>query len=300
MVRLRPYGGEADLPAVWDLLLHCQAAGHVDMDVYSTKLRIYLHDPTFDTTRLTILAEDEAGALAAFAALWRGTFLMLLVHPNQRGQLEPRLFAWAEQAAMAIASGRFWAPCRDDDPLGCALYERGGFVLDDEELRMGRALDEPIAEPHVPDGFTIRPLAGVREVQAWNDLYREAFGSSHATLLSRHEAVMGDTDYDPALDLVAVDAEGHLAAMCYCAIPSVEAASAAGKEGRTEPIAVSAGYRGQGLGRAIVLRALHLLRERGMARAVLTTEVGNHIAHHLYASLGYRLLYTARWYARHL
>jgi mycothiol synthase len=167
-------------------------------------------------------------------------------------------------------------------------------------LHLGRALDELMAEPEVPAGFTIRPLAGAREVQVWNDLYREAFGPSHATLLSRHEAIMGDSDYDPALDLVAVNAEGHLAAMCYCAIPSVEAASAARKEGRTEPISVSARYRGRGLGRAIVLRALHLLRERGMERAVLTTEVGNHIAHHLYASLGYRLLYTARWYARHL
>lgn len=298
MLHLRPYAGEADLPAIWDLLVRCQATGQVDMDVYSTKLRIYLRDPSFDATRLTLLAEDEAGALAAFAALFRGTFLALLVHPSRRGQLEPQLFAWAEQAAAATTSSRFWAPCRDDDPAGCALYERAGFALDDEELRLGRALDEPLAEPQVPAGFIIRPLAGEREVPAWNDLYREAFGPAHVTLLSRHEAVMGDADYDPALDLVAVDPDGQLAAMCYCAIPAVEAASAARKEGRTEPIAVRERYRGQGLGRAIVLRGLHLLRERGMARAVLTTEVGNHVAHHLYASLGYRLLYTGRWYVR--
>lgn len=109
---------------------------------------------------------------------------------------------------------------------------------------------------------------------------------------------MGDPDYEPALDLVALDAGGQLAAICYCAIPKVEAAHAASQEGRTEPIAVSERYRGRGLGRAIVLQGLHVLRERGMERAALTTEVGNHRAHRLYASLGYRRLYTAHWYLR--
>lgn len=297
MGRLRPYGGEADLPAIMDLLVRCQAAGYADMEVYSTKLRISLRDPTCDATRLTTLAEDELGTLRAFAALWRGRFLALLAHPSQREPLEGELIAWAVRAARdAAASDRFWAPCRDDDALGCAIYERSGFVLADEELRLGRALDEPMAEPEVPQGFTIRPLAGAREVHAWNALYQEAFGPSHITLLSRHQTIMGDTDYDPALDLVALDADGQLAAMCYCAIPAVEVARAAVKEGRTEPIAVSARYRGRGLGRAMVLHALHLLRERGMKRATLTTEVGNHIAHQLYASLGYRRLYSARWY----
>ncbi len=135
---------------------------------------------------------------------------------------------------------------------------------------------------------------------AWNALYQEAFGASHITLLSHHQTVMGDSDYDPSLDLVVVDADGQLVAMCYYAIPAVEASYAAIKEGRTEPVAVTERHRGIGLGRAIVLRGLHVLRERGMNRAALTTEVGNHRAHRLYASLSYRRLYMARWYLRSL
>lgn len=294
----RPYDGEADLPAILELLVRCQAAEYVDMEVYSTRLRIALRDPAFDAAHLTLLVEDDAGTLTGFAALWRATFLLLLVHPRHREALEPELVAWAVRTATACASARVWAPCRADDALGCSTYEQSGFELADEELRLGRALEEPIAQPAVPPGFTIGPLAGLHEILAWNELYREAFGPSHTTLLSQHQTVMGDSDYDPALDLVARDADGHLAAICYCAIPSVEAAHTAVKEGRTEPIAVQERYRGRGLGRAIVLSGLHLLREHGMTRATLTTEVGNHIAHRLYAALGYRLVSTARWYLR--
>ena len=294
----RPYAGEADLPAVVELLVCCQAAGYVDMEIYSTRLRIALRDPAFDIVHLTRLVEDEAGTLSGFAALWRGTFLLLLVHPHHREALEPELVAWAVQAATAGASAHVWAPCRADDALGCSIYEQSGFVLADEELRLSRALADPIAEPAVPPGFIIRPLAGLHEVPAWNELYREAFGPSHSTLLSQHQTVMGDVDYDPTLDLIALDVDGNLAALCYCAIPSVEAAHALVKEGRTEPIAVRERYRGRGLGRTVVLRGLHLLRERGVQRATLTTEVGNHTAHRLYAALGYHLLSTAHWYVR--
>ncbi len=297
---LRPYAGEEDLSALMVLLLGCQAAGSVDMEVYSTRLRISLRDPSFDAAHLTALAEDDTGTLRGFAALWRGTFLALLAHPIQRAPLEGELIAWALRAAEAAGSDRVWAPCRDDDVLGCKLYERTGFALADQELRLGRALDASIATPDVPVGFTIRPLAGQGEVPAWNALYREAFGASHTTLLSQHQTVMGDSDYDPSLDLVAADAGGQLAAICYCAIPKVEASYGAIKEGRTEPIAVKERYRGIGLGRAMVLRGLHALRERGMERAALTTEVGNYRAHRLYASLGYRQLYTARWYVHSL
>jgi putative transposase len=298
MIGRRPYDGEADLPAVLDLLVRCQAAGSVDMEVYSTRLRIALRDPAFDVAHLTLLVEDEVGTLSGYAALWRGTVLLVLVHPRHREALEPELVAWAMQAATACASAQVWIPCRADDALGCSIYEQGGFELADEELRLSRALEEPIAQPALPPGFSIGPLAGLHEVPAWNELYREAFGPAHMTLLSQHQTVMGDSDYDPALDLVARDADGHLAAICYCAIPSVEAAHTAVKEGRTEPIAVREQYRGQGLGRAIVLSGLHLLREHGMARAMLTTEVGNHHALRLYAALGYRLHSTAHWYLR--
>jgi GNAT superfamily N-acetyltransferase len=100
------------------------------------------------------------------------------------------------------------------------------------------------------------------------------------------------------LDLVAVDARGDLAGLCTCTIASAEAAREMLIEGRTEPVMVREPYRGIGLGRALVLSGLHLLRTHGADIAALTTEVDNIVAHRFYASLGYQHLYDACWYVR--
>src|SRR5689334_7687126 len=123
MGTLRPYAGERDLPAIMDLLIACQAAGYVDMEVYSTKLRIRLREPGFDAARFTALVEDSDGCLQGFAALWRGRFLAVLAHPRSREALESELIAWARRAAAEGGlSERIWAACRDDDPTGRAIY----------------------------------------------------------------------------------------------------------------------------------------------------------------------------------
>jgi mycothiol synthase len=270
------------------------------MELQSTRLRLALRAPSFEARRLTLLVEDASGRLAAFAILWRGRYLGMLVHPSARGTVEGTIVAWASERVGEAAGDRsaLWLLCRDDDRLSLDLYARWGFALVDEELRLGRPLDEPLAEPILPAGFAIRPLAGEGEVAAWDALNREAFGPEHATVLSRHPAIMGDLDYDPALDLVAVAPDGGLAGLCFCSIPAVEAAAGSIRLGTTEPVAVASTYRHLGLGRALVLTGLRRLAERGAGIAMLTTETDNTAAHRLYASVGYRLAYTARWFAR--
>jgi len=292
-VTARPYTGERDLPAVLDLLADCQAGGLVDMELRSIELRLALENPNLDLVRHTLLLETPDGEPLGFALLWHGEYLGALIQPRARGRLEERLLAWAEGAS---GGGRLWALCRDDDGPMCDFYQRRGFAVADEELRMARALDGPIPEPGVPEGFGVRPLAG-DELEAWLALYAEAFGPRTAAL-RKWRAYRTDPDYDRTLDLVAVDRQGELAAMGTCSVASLEAARSPRPEGRTEPIAVRERYRGRGLGRAMVLSGLRLLQARGMAVAALTTEVSNAPARRLYESLGYREIYRARWYAR--
>lgn len=298
----RPYGGDIDFPRLIDLLVTCQAAGYADMGFRSIELRIALANPTFDVPRFTRLWKDADGELLAFAILWQGRYLGMLVAPGARGEMEDQVLEWAAgqiRAAEGAPAGQrqLYALCRDDDDLSQAHYIRAGFVLDEEELRMARRLDEVLPAPAVPPGFAIRPLAGQDELEAWLALYEEAFGPRLAAI-RRWRAIRQDPDHDSALDLVAVDQRGELAAMCYCSIASAEATRSAVKEGRTEPIAVRERYRRLGLGRAIVLTGLRLLRERGMQVAALTTEPDNFPAHRLYESLGYRTIYRAQWYVR--
>jgi mycothiol synthase len=295
----RPYAGETDLPRVMDLLGRCHAAGYVDVELHSIRLRLALRAPSFDALRLTLLVEDPPGRLAAFAILWRGRYLGMFVHPDARGSLEATIVEWAG-ARVAETFGdrsRLWLLCRDDDRLSLDLFARWGFTVVDEELRLGRPLAEPLAEPILPAGFAIRPLAGEGEVAAWDALNRAAFGPEHATVMSRHAAVVSDPDYDSALDLVAIAPDGTLAGLCFCSIPAVEAAAGSIRFGTTEPVAVAVPFRRLGLGRALVLTGLRRLAERGAGLAMLSTETDNAVAHRLYASVGYQLAYTARWFA---
>lgn len=285
-----------DLPRIIDLLLTCQAAGSVDMELHSTGLRLTFANPAFDPRRYTLLIE-EGERLRAFALLWSGRVLGMLVHPEARGTVEDGILDWVEGRLLEDGVATSIVLCRSDDALTRAIYERRGFTVGEEELRMGRPLDVPVPAPAFPDGFTLRTLGVDRELDEWLALYAEAFGPRESTL-RRWRAFRDDPDYDNALDLVAVDRDGRLAGVCTCSIDTAELAVIRPGEGRTEPVIVRADCRGIGLGRAIVLAGLGALQDRGIELATLTTESDNLVAHRLYESLGYRLLYTACWYRR--
>ena len=300
--RPRPYSGTSDLSKIFDLLLACQTGGYVDTEFRSIELRIMFGNPSFDAGRLALLLEGDSDMLAAFAVLWQGRYLGMLVRPDQRGRLEDEIIGWATAQVRdtELPGGdrpRLAALCRDDDALSRDLYERHGFSLAEVEPRFRRDLSEPLPEPEFPAGFSLRSLDPTRELDDWLAFYRDTLGD-RPSILQRWRRARDDADYDPSLDLVAVDRYGKLAAMCYCSIPSFETLRSPVKEGRTEPIAVAAPYRRRGLGRAIVLSGLHLLRSRGMDRVLLTTDAENVPAQRLYESLGYRRLYQACWYAK--
>ncbi len=285
-----------DLPRIIELLLACEAAGQADMELRSTELRMTLGNPAFDIRRYTSLVEDEE-RLLAFGLLWQGRYLGMLVHPVARGALEDGILDWAEATVRDDGAASVVALCRSDDALTRATFEQRGYVLGEEELRMGRTLDAPVPAPSFPPSFTLRTLDARRELDEWLALYTDAIGPRESAL-RKWRAYRDDPDYDAALDLVVADRDDRLAAVCTCSIAMAELAAVRPREGRTEPVMVREDYRGIGLGRAVVLAGLTALRERGIELAALTTEADNLVAHRLYESLGYRLLYTACWYER--
>ena len=285
---------DADFPRLFDLLMACHVAGYVDMELLSTNLRLALTNPHVDRRDTLLLEFNER--VEAFALLWQGRYLGMLVHPAQRGQLEARIVSWAErQISVSNVHQPLVILCRDDDELLSGFCEDRGYDIFEEELRMGRSLETPLPKFVPPPDIVIRPRRGDAELDAWLALYTEAFGPRPAKL--RHwRAMRDDPDYEPSLDLVAVTDDGRLAGFCFCSIAGIEAASAQVVEGRTEPVAVGLDFQRKGLARALISAGLATLREHGAQSAALTTEVENGDAHRLYAALGYRELYRARWY----
>lgn len=66
-------------------------------------------------------------------------------------------------------------------------------------------------------------------------------------------------------------------------------AGRAGARGYLQRLAVDPGVAGRGIGAALVVDALHWMRGRGVARAVVNTQVANERALALYLRLGFRL-----------
>jgi ribosomal protein S18 acetylase RimI-like enzyme len=159
---------------------------------------------------------------------------------------------------------------------------------------MARPLLEPIAAPSLPTGFTIRPLAGEAEVAARVALHRAAY-RTHNMTVEEYLSDMQSSEYDPTLDLVAVAEDGRLAAFCTCSISAAENKITERRVGYTDPIGTHPDFQRQGLARAILLAGMRLLRERGMATAVLGTKSQNSAMVKTAESVGFTTQWSKVW-----
>ena len=115
---MRPYAGEADLPAILDLLNTCDALDQLDDNYSLDSLRRRLDEPPVDQAHDLRLWEDATGRLAGFGQLWYAPLspadevidgeIYFRVHPGLRNQgLEDEIIAWgAGRGYRKIGLGR--------------------------------------------------------------------------------------------------------------------------------------------------------------------------------------------------
>ncbi|MEM7125525.1 MAG: GNAT family N-acetyltransferase [Chloroflexota bacterium] len=142
----------------------------------------------------------------------------------------------------------------------------------------------PIAA-NLADGFTIRPLAGENEVQAYVDLHQAVFQSKSMTTEWRQRTLQQPA-YNPDVDLVAVAPDGTLAAFCICWLNTNRAGEITGQ---IEPLGVSEDFRKLGLGRSILTEGLQRLKANGAQSIYLETDNYRDEAYALYESVGFRV-----------
>lgn len=233
--------------------------------------------------------EDTRGDLVAFGVVqspW-GT-LDYFIRPDARGgEIEDALMAWALARFQRLTDlcGRdldWWIETRADQPDRLALLERYGFVPEDwHVVRLERVLDGELAEPEVPAGFAIRPLAGVAEVDAAVALQRAAFASESMTVAWRGRLIRLP-EYLPALDLIALAPDGRPAAFCLAWLdPEMGVA-------QVEPMGVHPDFQRFGLGRALLAEMFRRMRACGARRATVETYSYMEPALALYTADGFR------------
>jgi len=164
---------------------------------------------------------------------------------------------------------------------------------------MARSLHDPLPEPRLPPGFTVRPLAGEAEVPAYVAVHRAAYGTEYMTV-ERRLSIMRQAHYRPELDLVAVAPDGALAAFGVYMIDASENERTGRNEGEIAIVGTHPACRRRGLAQVLVLVGVSAMRRAGIAGAFLTVADGNTVAIRVYEAAGFRTQARMDWYTRTL
>ncbi len=298
----RPYRAQADLEAVIQLVMDVRPVQWISDYPGIRDLRELLSLPEMQVS--AYLWETNPGDLAGFALVDSvNNFLFELDPGKATPEVEDQLVAWGmSRVSQGYNGGRdhpaLDTTCRAENTTRKTFLERHGFVrVQGESVMMTRSLAEPIPKPVLPHGFSIRPVAGEQELDAYVALHQAAFGTHNMTIDYRR-AIMRTQDYIPELDLVAVAPDGTLVALCVCQISPVDNRRAGSLQGLTDPVATHPSYRRQGLSKALLLTGLGLLKDRGMETARLSTNGDNIPMLRAASEVGFSISSAIYWYTK--
>jgi len=297
-----PYNGADDLRRMRDLIIAAEADPtypnywHVG-DLLWGMYQNIVFDP-FANIRLW---EDANGALRAFAWFSPPELLECEIDPRygRDEALVEQMLAWgAARRRELLEDGDderlFLTSARDDDLDKIALLTRHGFTRDDYHmLNMRRDLSQPIPDLAPPEGFVVRHVGGAAEWNERVETHREVWRPSKVTLEAYRRLRAAD-GYLPELDLVAVAPDGAFASYCICWLDS------ANRTGEFEPVGTRPAFRGQGIGKAVMLEGLRRLKARGAQTAIVYSAGANPASIKLYESVGFRTLTRNFYYSKRL
>ena len=204
----------------------------------------------------------------------------LVVHPERRR----RGFGRALTGELAVAAGgrvlRLWA--HGDLPAAAALARAAGFERFRALWQMRRSLAEPLDQPVLPAGRTLRTFVPGQDEDRWLSLNGRAF-AKHPEQggWTRHDLELREREpwFDPAGFFIA-ERGGQMAGFHWTKVhdPTL---------GEVYVVGVDPAEQGSGLGRALTLAGLQHLRDLGVARAMLYVDEDNVPAIRMYEALGF-------------
>ena len=250
---------------------------------------------------VTVGAFTEGGRLVAAGAVrpdpsdeaCRAT-IVGQVHPDARGKgIGTALLRWGMDAGRALL-----ADCSAELPRGLVvategltdaaarLYERNGFVQEFAEDVMRRDLTGALPEAPFPPGITVEAWTPERAgafFEAYQDAFRDRPGFPGWTQEEWVDWVAGDDDFRPAMSLLACSGDEPVGfAVC--------------DEAWIAQIGVRPGWRGHGLGAALLAEVMRRFRAAGCDAVSLGVNVNNPTAARLYTRLGFDVIgRRARW-----
>lgn len=306
-LRLRGYAGEADVPAIVRVMNaefeHDGMPARVTLDA---KLAQYRHtSDAFDPGRDLTLAEVDSEAVGYAVRGWidvhdsdlREYRVDGAVVPEWRGRGVGRaVLAESMRRAADLARGHdttraraFGSLSHEGQVADEALLRSAGFAPARYFFIMGRPTLDDVPEVALPDGLEVRATTAADARALW-EANVEAFHDHWGGFDDSEEAFKRWRDgpeYDPALQVVAFDGEA-IAGAVLGVIHDEENRALGQRRGWVDDVFTRRPWRRRGLARALICRALVLLRDRGMTSAVLDVDTANPTgALGLYESVGF-------------
>jgi mycothiol synthase len=204
----------------------------------------------------------------------------LVIHPERRRQGLGRALTGELAAAAGGQVLRLWA--HGDLPAAAALARAAGFDRFRALWQMRRSLREPLDQPVLPAGRTLRTFVPGRDEDEWLSLNGRAF-AKHPEQggWTRHDLELREREpwFDPAGFFIA-ETGGQMAGFHWTKVhdPGL---------GEVYVVGVDPAEQGSGLGRALTLAGLQHLRDLGVAQAMLYVDEDNVPAIRMYEALGF-------------
>jgi mycothiol synthase len=290
----RLYEGEKDFQTMLDLLNKIRPASHASD--YPVKVDIE-ENLAVEEVRANVRLWFDGSQPIGWAYVDTLHNLYWELEKSYTDSLGAEIVAWGVDCTRSgknLAAGEtstLDASCREDYKERLDFLSQHGFCQTEVvTVHMQRNLSESIPEFELPQGFQIRSVKGIEEAEAIASTHRAALDSDYMTTENRL-VIMNSSEYDPSLDLVVVAPDGTIAAYCTCSVkPS--------GQGYTDPVAVHPNYQRKGLAKALLLKGMQMLKERGTKSAHLGTSGENITMQKSAESVGFFLEHKVLWFEK--
>lgn len=288
----RTFSGYTDLPAMAELVRKFPTE-----NIHVVDLPYRFSSWSFDYPENIRIWSDEQGQVLAWVILqvpfWTIDYA---IHPESPHTLHAQILKWADEQARKIVN----TPSGHSAWFVTVLASQVERIHDLEQadfasqanvgenswsqVLMEHSMQIP-NQVNLPEGFLIRPLNGMSEVEAYVNLHQAVFESKNMTVAWRQRTLQRPK-YIPDLDLVIVAPDGRLAAFCICWLFQDTNGNVSGQ---IEPLGVHADFRKLGLARTILVEGLKRLSAKGAQKIYVQTDNFRNAAFHLYESAGFHV-----------
>jgi len=293
-LRLRPYAGEADIPAIANIVNRELEHDDVPFREPEEDIRVWLSNPNdhFDAVRDVTIAEIDGVPVGYGQRSWVDTTIEELREYRNDGAVLPewqrrgigtallannierqRQLALTQETDRPRVLGSFTA---DRMPGSQALLRSFGFEQTRWFFEMTRDLSQPIPDVALPDGLEVRPVTSDTIRQIWDadvEAFKDHWGGFDGSE-ENFQRFITKPAFDPALWIIAWDGD-EVAGGVVNAIEAGENEMLGVKRGWLHSVFTRRAWRKRGLANALINRSLVAIRDRGMDTGILGVDASN-------------------------